>query len=303
MRFFSYKNRPVHLGPFPLERLARQDEQPDLSTVPPMQTLKFHDVDNRDNLINALGPYAAMLDAIRDGMVKKERGIIPTDLQERSNHLKAFAYYHDTSQAAVCRLTSEMFLEAPIKNAGIAALAQDLATKQTKTLASGIDLVMAELKETMETPPQAIDHHTHALVLLYEFPRDPHVGEAGTDWFQDAQAQRASVRGAETAVVLANYIRLLGYDARSHTASCSDVDLNKLAVAAGLGDVVQTADGPVIHNPFLGTRFGLAAVTTVFEMTPDLPLKPKANRSLIERMKSHGPASVSYTHLTLPTKA
>ena len=32
--------------------------------------------------------YEAMLDAIRDGLVKKERASIPDDLQERSNHLK-----------------------------------------------------------------------------------------------------------------------------------------------------------------------------------------------------------------------
>ena len=69
MRFFSYKNRPVDLGPFPLERLARQTGQPDLSAVPDMADISFHDADNRDNLINAMGPYAAMLDAIRDGMV------------------------------------------------------------------------------------------------------------------------------------------------------------------------------------------------------------------------------------------
>lgn len=290
MRLFSYKNRPVYLGPFPLERLARTDEQPDLSNVPPMGELSFEDKDNRDNLINALGPYAAMLDAIRDGMVKKERGVIPTDPTERSNHLKAFAYYHDTSQAGICALTPDMFLDTPINNAGIAKLANDLATQQTKTLASGIDLVLAELKETMQTPPQSITHHARALVLLYEYPRDPKAGEAGTEWFQNAQAQRASVRGAETAVVLANYIRLLGYDARSHTASCSEVDLNKLAVAAGLGEVVDSPSGPIIENPFLGTRFGLVAVTTNFEIAPDLPLKPKANISIIERLKSHGPA-------------
>jgi len=212
MRFFSYKDRPVHLGPYPLETLTRHDKEPDLSHVPPMRTISFHDPDNRDNIINALGPYAAMLDAIRDGMVKKDKGILPADPLERSNHLKAFAYYHDASQVGVCRLTKDMFLSTPIKNPDVEALAHDLATKQTKTLASGIDLVMAELKETMSAPPRSVDHHTHALVFLYEFPRDPEWDEVGTDWFQNAQAQRACVRGAETSVVLSNYIRLLGYE-------------------------------------------------------------------------------------------
>ena len=290
MRFFSYKNRPVHLGPYPLELLSRSDEAPDLSCLPVMEKLSFHDKDNRDNLVNALGPYAAMLDAIRDGMVKKERGVIPSDPQERSNHLKAFAYYHDASQVGICRLTPDMFLDTPVTNPDVKALAHDLATKQTKTLASGIDIVMAELKETMEAPPQKVDHHTHALIFLYEYMRNPEWDEAGTDWFQNAQAQRASVRGAETSVVLSNYIRLLGYEARSHTASCSDIDLNKLVVAAGLGELIETPDGPTIYNPFLGKRFGVVAVTTTFEMAPDRPLKPKANLSLRERLKSHGPA-------------
>ncbi len=290
MRFFSYKNRPVHLGPFPLERLARQSQAANLSSVPDMAPLSFHDADNRDNLINAMGPYAAMLDAIRDGMVKKERGVLPTDPQERSQHLKAFAYYHDASQVGVCALTAEMFLDKPVSNPDVAALANDLATKQTQTLASGIDVVMAELKDTMAAPPRSVAHHTHALICLYEYPRDPKAGEAGTDWFQNAQAQRASVRGAETSVVLSNYIRLLGYEARSHTASCSDVNLNKLAVAAGLSEVIETPSGPVISNPFLGTHFGICAITTTFELAPDMPLKPRANQSIIEKMKSHGPA-------------
>ncbi len=290
MRIFSYKNRPVHKGPFPLELLTRSEAMPDLNAVPPMTSVSFHDKDNRDNLINAMGPYAAMLDAIRDGFVKKERGILPEDPQERSNHLKSFAYYHDASQAAVCALTPDMFLKTPISNPDVNALANDLATKQTKTLASGIDLVMAELKETMEAPPRSVTHHSHALVLLYEFPRDPKSGESGTQWFQNAQAQRASVRGAETSVVLSNYIRLLGYEARSHTASCSDIDLNKLIIASGLGDVIDTDLGPIVSNPFLGTRYGVVAITTTFELAPDKPLKPKVNLTLSEKLKSHGPA-------------
>ena len=36
MRFFSDKNRPTHLGPYPLERLVRSESLPDLSTVPAM---------------------------------------------------------------------------------------------------------------------------------------------------------------------------------------------------------------------------------------------------------------------------
>ena len=42
------------------------------------------------------------------------------------------------------------------------------------------------------------------------------------------QAQRAAVLAAQTAVLLSTYLRMLGHEARAHTATCSDVDLNQL---------------------------------------------------------------------------
>jgi hypothetical protein len=71
MQLFSYKNRPAHLGAYPLERLKRTNIQPDLSNVPPMQTVSFADINNNENLVNAMASYEAMLDAIRDGMVQR----------------------------------------------------------------------------------------------------------------------------------------------------------------------------------------------------------------------------------------
>ena len=54
MRFFSDKDRPVHLGPYPLERLSRQAE-PDLSNVPPATQLSFHRPDAPHSIVNAMG--------------------------------------------------------------------------------------------------------------------------------------------------------------------------------------------------------------------------------------------------------
>ena len=167
MRFFSYKDRPVHLGPYPLERLKRTSGLPDLSAVPPMVPVSFVRQEDPLSLVNAMRDYQAMMDAIRDGLVKKERAVIPDDLEERAAHLKAFGYYCDASQVGICRLTPDMFLEEPLVNPGVDKLAEDLKTRQTETLASGIDVVMAELRETMEAPPRDISHHTHALVFLY----------------------------------------------------------------------------------------------------------------------------------------
>ena len=273
MRFFSDASRPVHLGPFPLERLARTDRA-ELSGLPKSTPLDFRKPEAPEALTNAMAEYQAMMDVIRDGLVNKTRAECPTDPETRSNHLKSFGYFSDSSMVGICRLPQEAHLETPIRNPGIARLAADLKTRQTKTLASGIDLIMADLKDAIEAPPSGIGGHTHAIVFLTEMRRDPDPGEWGTDWLENAQEARAALRSAETAVVLANYIRLLGWDAKAHTRTSSDVDLNVLAVLAGLALVRDGA----LQAPFLGPRFGLAAVTTSFEMATDRPLATKQPR-------------------------
>ena len=71
---------------------------------------------------------------------------------------------------------------------------------------------------------------------------------------------------------------MLGHEARAHSASCSDVDLARLALAAGL-----TLPGG--GNPYVGQRYALAAVSTTLALAPDQALAPQQNR-----WQSHGPA-------------
>ena len=123
-----------------------------------------------------------MMDAIREGVVNKTPATAPSDLVERSNHLKAFGYFQDTSMVGMCKLPKSAVLNKPTRNPDIDRLAHDIRTKQTKTLASGIDQIMAGLKDSIEAPLDAIDHHTHAIVLLVEHHRDPKEHEPGADW-------------------------------------------------------------------------------------------------------------------------
>lgn len=275
MRIFSTKDRPVHLGPFPLERLKRQSGLPDFDSVPAWQPIDFRRPDAPESLVNAMGEYQAMLDAIRDGMVNRTRSTIPADPLERSAHLKSFGYFSDASMVGICKLPDAARLTDPVRNPDIDRLAEELRTRQTTTLASGIDVIMAELKDAMEAPPAGIEAHRYALVFLYEYPRDPDDYEPGTEWIGAAQAQRACLRANETAAVLANYIRLLGWQAKAHSGASSDVDLNRLAVAAGLATVEQGE----LSAPWIGPRFGLAAVTCDLGLIADKPLAAMAQQS------------------------
>jgi reductive dehalogenase len=267
-RYFSEKSREPHRGPYPLERLRRQ--KGNIGAVPKMKAVNFDRADAPHSIINSMRDYQAMMDAMRSGLINKGRSEIPNDLTERSNHLKSFCYFQDASAVGIAKIDAGCKLKSPIENKDIERLANDLRTKQTKTFAAGMDVLMAELREAVDVPAGSIEDHGYAIVFLYEFPRDPKADEIGCEWIQNAQRERANLLGAETANVISNYIRLLGYDARSHSASCSDVDLNRLAVLAGLASVEDST----LFNPYIGTRFGISAVTTTLNLATDLPLAP-----------------------------
>jgi len=96
----------MHLGPYPLERLDREVGDADLSTVPAFTC--------------------------------------PQDLMERANHIKSFGYFCDASMVGISRIPDTARLRKPYRNNDVDRLANDLKTRQTKTLASGIDMIMPE---------------------------------------------------------------------------------------------------------------------------------------------------------------
>ncbi|MEO8080352.1 MAG: 4Fe-4S dicluster domain-containing protein, partial [Caldimonas sp.] len=244
-----------------------------------MQPLSFDDPDPQ-SLAHAMARYIAMFDLVRDGAVNAEPAEVPADAGERARHLKAAGYYFDASMMATGTLPAAALLAEPIRNAQVAALGAELEASQPKSFAAGMDMILADVLESARAVHGPISHHTHAIAILVEYPRDPRPVEPGCDWIVGTQAQRAAVLAAQTAVLLSTYLRMLGHEGRAHSASCSDVDLGRLAVGLGLAH----ADGT---NPFVGRRFGLAAVTTTFAMAADRPLAPAAAQ---RRWRSHGPA-------------
>ena len=242
-----------------------------------MQALSF-DAAEALSLVHAMSRFMAMFDLVRDGPVNPLPAELPADAAERSRHLKAAGYYFDASMMGACRLPLAARLATPILNPLVADLGAELARSHPKSFAAGMDMILADVIESAQARHGSIAHHKHALVIAVEYPRDPRPGEPGCDWIADAQPQRAALLAAQTAVLLSSYLRMLGHTARAHSATCSDLDLPRLAVCCGLAG----ADG---RNPYLGTRYGLAAVSTTLDLAPDRPLAPAQRR-----WRSHGPA-------------
>ncbi|MEX0502265.1 2Fe-2S iron-sulfur cluster-binding protein [Alphaproteobacteria bacterium LSUCC0719] len=270
-RLFSSKDRPIHYGEYPLHRLRRQAGQADLTGCH-TDFLSFSRPDDPENIVNAMAEHQAMLDTIRDGLLNGARADIPADPKERSNHLKSFGYFNDSSMVGIGPVTDSMWLDEPVHNPAIDDLAAMIQTRQTKTLAAGIDQIMADLKDSVSAPPRQIGHHHSAIVFLCEYRRDPRPDETGAAWIQDAQDHRGCLLTSETAIVIANYMRLLGFDAKAHTLTSSDICLQSAVVAAGLG---WNEQGQVVV-PYLGTRYGVAVVTTDMDLAHDLPLAPRS---------------------------
>ena len=226
MRLHSHKQRPFHLGPLALERLARvtgdaaetfggSHSQP-IDPEPP----------SSDSIAAVLPEYFTLFTKFLDGPVAPGKAPVPDDAQMRANNLKASAYFLDATIAGCCALRAE------------------------------------------DNPPAG---HTHAFVFLIEFGREPKAGEPGDAWIHGTNTARTDVRCAELAVILSGYVRWMGYSARGHAPDATQVNIERLAVRAG---VVRINGAGLLGAPYLTRGFRLGVVTTSYALAPDLPLDP-----------------------------
>ncbi|MAU41517.1 MAG: hypothetical protein CMF31_07830 [Kordiimonas sp.] len=277
------------MGSYPLERLARQSEMPDFASVA-QDALSMKDESNPYSLANSMGGYAVLYDRLRDGPVVPHQAPIPEGLEERANHFKASCYYMDASMAATCLIPDRAILDQPINNPDLEKVEAAEASSRSKAnkMSEGAlqlgEMIMAA-KKAAARPFRELGH-THAIVLLVEYARDPKEGEPGYEWMKGTQAQRATIRAGEVAAHTSQYLRFLGYSARHHMATATDVDMDQMLLASGLGEVVGVNGSARVENPYLGRRFGMAVVTTTLEMATDQPLAP---RGLVDKWKAHGP--------------
>jgi len=196
------------------------------------------------SVAQVLPEYMALLASHLDGAVARAKAPVPEDLLVRAKNLKASAYFLDATLAGVCELRTE--------------------------------------DRHPSTDRPASEGHTHAFVFLVEFGREPKPDEAGAAWLLGANAARTDLRCAEVAVVLAGYLRALGYAAQAHVAGHTGVDLARLAQRAGIAKAVLANDGEFARGatlamPFTQRGFRLGVVTTDYPMAVDQPLAPEAS--------------------------
>ena len=211
-----------------------------------------------------------------------DMGVLPTELLARDAAAPAVASrmpadLHEPHENSIAPALREHFdfcvnyLDGEVAPARAPVPEDPLArARNLKASAYFLDATLAGVCRIEDPDWLEAQHpdHTHAFVFLVEFGREPKPGEPGADWIRGTNAARTDVRCAEVAVVLAGYLRVMGWEARGHVADATLVSLERLAQRAG---VAKDVNG-MLKAPLTGRGFRLGVVTTSYEMAPDLPL-------------------------------
>ncbi len=200
MRLFSHRDRPVHLGPHPAERLQRlaPDATPHGWTGQTLVLPAEDALPGSQSVVNGFTRYQELFDAARNGEPAPERAPIPGDPDEIAANLTAGCYFLDADAAATCLVPAEAW---------------------------------------SESSPRGMESHRWAVVVLVEFSHGVEPGSPGDTWILGSQQAAADLRATELAVITAGYIRNLGYEATAHTAGASEVDLGRVALQSGLVEI------------------------------------------------------------------
>ena len=169
----------------------------------------------------------------------------------------------------------EQYLDGETANA-CAPLPENLSvrSKNLKASAYFLDATLAgvctiEPADFLSDAPK----HTHALIILVEFSREPKSGDPGANWLHGSNRARTDARATEVAVVLAGYVRALGYSARGHVTGNTLLYLEALAQRAG----IARSENGLLKMPFLKSGFALAAISTDLPLEIDLPIAADAS--------------------------
>ncbi len=170
---------------------------------------------------------------LADGEVAPNKAPLPEDLEALSRHIKQLGYFLRADIVGICRLPQ------------FAVYSQDV----------------------MGNPVEC--NHRNAIVIVVDQDYDTMAGSTGDDWISGSQSFIGYSNTALISTIIADYIRRLGYPARAHNASGYQVLLVPLLVLSGIGEMSRAG---IAVNPFLGSRFKAAVVTTDLPLEPDQPV-------------------------------
>jgi len=170
-----------------------------------------------------------------DGSAAENRAPGTDDPQAMARHMKATAYFLRTDIVGICKLPP-----------------------------------YAVYSHGMRTGESVECTHKYAIALVVDQDWKTSEASYGNDWISTSMSFLSYSTAAFISCILAEYIRRLGYPARAHHVRNYQVVIPPILLWAGIGEMCRIGD--VVLNPFVGTRFKAAVVTTDLPMVVDRPI-------------------------------
>lgn len=186
-------------------------------------------------LSGALSWMSGNLKDMVDGIASEHKAPIPDDPEVLARHVKQTAYFLRTDLVGICELPP-----------------------------------YAVYTNTFPTGEEVHLNHKYAIAIIIDQDWGTAEAAVGNDWISGSMSFLSYSTSGFIACILAEYIRRLGYPARAHHARNYQVVVPPILLWAGLGEMCRVGD--IVLNPFLGTRFKAAVVTTDMPLAIDKPI-------------------------------
>ena len=115
------RNRPFHYGLFPLETLPRDDDVIAVECAAPPRSAPARN-SNGGDLARVVDHYRSVFAQFVSDEVAPGRAPVPDDLDRRAADIKGNAYFMDASQAGICRIPDNAWLNGAGKSSDAYAI-------------------------------------------------------------------------------------------------------------------------------------------------------------------------------------
>ncbi|MCG1025879.1 MULTISPECIES: reductive dehalogenase [Dehalobacter] len=209
----------------------------------------------RDPMASGLGFAISFLstDKAVEGPAPPRAEKLPVpDPEIMSKHIKDTCYYLRADEVGIGKMPAYAYYSHRISPTH-----GDYATGKIDP-----NLLMEEIPVTERLP--------YVICVAVEQHLETWLASTGYDGIAKSQSYRAYHATANITVMLAQYIRSLGYRARAHHFANYASVMGPILIACGMGELTRTGD--CVAHPRMGFRNKVAAVTTDLPLVPDKPI-------------------------------
>ena len=124
--------------------------------------------------------------------------------------------------------------------------------------------------ERAETRTEDNSSHKYVITFIVDQDLRTFLGSTGYDGISIAQSYRSYTATALISVMVASYIRRMGYNARAHHSGNYNMVLAPNMISSGMGELTRAQE--CVAHPRFGTRWKGAIVSTDLPLLPDTPI-------------------------------